>query len=100
MDKGEDIAVVAAQQLPQVRTTCGVALVALGLANRACRLEGLGNLVVQFDAVSHHDKRPVARYPAQDLLRKEHHREALAAALRLPEHPSAPMPPLAGFKHR
>ncbi len=100
VDEGEDIAVVAAQQFTQVGATCGVALVALGLADCTGSLEGLGDLVVQFDAISDHHEGPVARHPAQYLLRKEHHREALAAALGLPEHARAAMAPLAGFEHR
>src|SRR3990172_1472096 len=62
-----------------------VALVPFGLAHRAGGLEGLGDLVVQFDAVGDDYKRPVARHLAQHLLREEHHRETLAAALRLPK---------------
>ena len=37
VDQREDVAVIAAQQLPQVRAARGVALVALGLAHRAAR---------------------------------------------------------------
>ena len=72
----------------------------LGLAHRAARLERLGDLVVQFHAVGGDYKRPVARHLAQHLLREEHHREALAAALRLPEHAAAPVAQLARLQHR
>ena len=86
---------ISAQQLAQVRAARGVALVALGFAHRAGGLERLGNLVVQFHAVGHDHERPVAGHLAQHLLREEHHREALAAALRLPEHAAAPVAQLA-----
>jgi hypothetical protein len=66
-----------------------VALLAFALTHRARRLEGLGDLVVQFHAVGHDHERPVAVLPAQDLLREEDHRKALAAPLRLPEHTAA-----------
>ena len=77
-----------------------MALVALGLAHRAAGLEGLGDLVVQLHAVGDDHEGPVAGHLAQHLLREEHHREALAAALRLPEHAAAPVAQLAGFQHR
>jgi hypothetical protein len=75
-------------------------MVALGLAHRAGGLEGLGDLLVQFHAVGDDHEGPVAGQLAQHLLREEHHREALAAALRLPEHAAAPVAQLARFEHR
>jgi len=63
-------------------------------------LEGLGDLVVQLHAVGHHYEGPVALHPAQHLLGEEHHREALAAALGLPEHAGAAVSPLACLQHR
>ena len=96
----EHIAVIAAQQLTQVRTAVGVAFVALGLTHRAGGLEGLGDLIVQFHAVGDDDKGPVAGQLAQHLLREEHHRETLAAALRLPEHAAAPVTQRARVEHR
>jgi hypothetical protein len=52
-------------------------------------LEGLADLVVQFLAVGHDHEGATAQHPAQHLLREEHHRQALARALRVPEHPQA-----------
>ena len=100
VDQREDVAVVAAQQLAQVRAARGVALVALGLAHRAGGLEGLGDLVVQLHAVGDDHEGPVARHLAQHLLREEDHREALAAALRVPEDAAAPVARLARLEHR
>ena len=42
---------IPTQQLAQMRAALGVALIALGFAYRACGLERLGNLVVQFNPV-------------------------------------------------
>ncbi len=100
MDKRENVAVIAAQQFSQMRAAGRMALVTLGLAHRARGLEGLGDLVVQFNAVGHDHEGPVAGKFAQHLLGEEHHRETLAAALRLPEHAAAPVTELAGLQHR
>jgi hypothetical protein len=100
MDERENVAVIPAQQLPQMRAARGVALVALGFTDRAGGLERLGNRVVQLHAVGHDHERPVAHHLARHLLREEHHRETLAAALRLPEHIAATMPQLARFENR
>src|SRR6476646_10566766 len=62
------------------------------LAHRPHGLEGLRDLVIQLDPVGHYDERPVPRYPAQDLLGVEHHRQALAGSLGLPEDAASPMP--------
>ena len=80
--------------------TAGVAGIALGRAYRACGLESFGNLLIKLHTVGHHHKSPVTRQLAQHLLRKKHHGKTLAAALRLPKHPAAPMPHLAGLQHR
>ena len=96
----EHVAVVAAQQFAQVGAAGGMAFVALGLAHRAGGLERLGDLLVQFHPVGDHHEGPVAGQLAQHLLREEHHRKALAAALRLPEHAAAPVAKLAGLQHR
>ena len=77
-----------------------MALIAFGFAHCAGRLEGLGDLVVQLHPVGHDHERPVPRHLAQHLLREEHHRKALATALRLPEHAAAPAAGLAGREHR
>ena len=95
--EGEHVALVARQQFAQMRSTGGVTV--CGLAHGADGLEGLGNLLVQLHAVGHDDEGPVARQSAQHLLREEHHGEALAAALRLPEHAAAPVPALPGLQH-
>jgi hypothetical protein len=46
VDERENVAMILAQQFPQMRAAIGVALVALGFAHRAGGLERLGNLVV------------------------------------------------------
>src|SRR2546425_10841280 len=97
MDEREDVAMVAAQQFPQVRAAGSMAHVRI--AHRAARGERLGDLVVQFHAVRDDHERPVAFHLAQNLLREEHHRQALAAPLRLPEHAAATMPRLARLEH-
>jgi len=51
-----------------------------------CR-EGLVDLIVQFGAVSDDHKSPLAGQGAENLLGEEHHGEALAAPLRVPEDP-------------
>jgi hypothetical protein len=63
--------------------------VAFGFADGPTAFENLGDLVVEFDAVRHDHERPIARNPPQNLLREKHHREALAAALGLPEDAAA-----------
>ena len=60
----------------------------------------LGDLLVQFHTVGDDHERPIAGNLAQHLLRKEHHRKALAGTLRLPEHTAATMAFLACFEHR
>src|SRR5439155_17399523 len=100
MDEREDVAMIPAQQLAQMRAARGVALVALGLAYRAGGLERLRDLVVQLHAVGHDHERPITRHLAQHLLREEYHRQTLAAALRLPEHTAAAMAGLARCQHR
>src|SRR5205809_6829291 len=62
------------------------------IAHRAAGGKGLGDLIVQIDTVRHDYEGPVARYFAQDLLRKENHCKALARSLRLPENSTAPVP--------
>ena len=51
VDEREDVAMIPAQQFPQMRAARGVALVAFGFAHRAGGLERLGNLIVQFHPV-------------------------------------------------
>ena len=99
MDEGEDIPVIAAQQLPQVRAAGGVALVPLARGDGAASLEGLGDLVVQLRPVGHHDEGPVTRDLAQDLLGEEDHGQGLAAPLRLPEDAAAPVALFARREH-
>ena len=74
-----------------------VAFVTLGLAHGAGGLERLGDLLVQLHTVGNNHEGPVAGQLAQYLLREEHHRKALTAALRLPEHAAAPVTQLAGL---
>src|SRR5574337_931148 len=70
-----------------------MALVTFRLADRTAGFEGLGDLVVQLDAIGHDYECPVAGNLPKDLLREEHHGETLARALRLPEY-AAPSVPL------
>ena len=51
----------------------GVAIVTFGFAYRACGLECLRNLVVQFHAVGPDHERPVSWNLSQHLLSEEHH---------------------------
>src|SRR5208337_280722 len=83
-----------------MRAASSMTLVALCLAHGASSLESLRNLVVQFYAVGYDHEGPVARHPAQYLLAKEYHGEALAAALGLPEYTGPAVAALARFEHR
>ena len=56
------------------------------------RGEVLVDLPVQFLPVGDDHKGPVARHLAQHLLGEEHHRDALAAALGVPEHAQLALP--------
>ena len=98
VNQREDVAMVLAEQLPQLRAALRMAQLALCLADRAAGLECLGDLVVQLHAVGDHHERPVAWHLAQNLLREEHHRETLAGALRLPEHAAATVALLRGLR--
>ena len=91
VNQREDVAMIAAQKLTQLRARLRVAD-RLRVAHRAAGGERLGNLFVQLHAVGHDHERPVARHLAQNLLREEDHREALARSLRLPEDAAAPVP--------
>ena len=69
-------------------------LAAVGLAvlgDDAGVAEVLVDLVVQLVPVGDDDEGPVAGDLPQDLLREEDHREALAAALRVPEDAEPPL---------
>ena len=83
VDQGENIAVILGEQAAEV-----LAAFRLGTAfgHYSRRGEVLVNLPVQFLPVGDHHKGPVARYLAQHLLGEENHRDALAAALGMPEH--------------
>jgi hypothetical protein len=74
--------------------------VPLDLAHGAGALEGLGDLLVQFDAVGDDHESPVTGQLPQHFLREKHPREALAAALRLPEDAAASVAELARCEHR
>ena len=100
MDKGEDVTVIPAQQLPQVRTARGMALIALGFTHGPGGLECLGDLVIQFNPVGHDHESPVARHLAQHLLGEEHHRKTFPAALRLPKYAAATVALLTRLQHR
>ena len=74
---GEGYHMVNAQLLPLVRTTFHGGRLAPAHGGEALRV-----------------------HLAQHLLREEHHRETLAAALRLPEHAAATVPQRACSEHR
>ena len=82
------------KQLPQVRA-------ALGLHRRLAQeilaaREGAEELVVEVVAVGEHDDgRVLHRWLADDASGVEGHRQALARALRVPDHPDAPVTRLA-----
>jgi hypothetical protein len=86
LDQREDVALIAAQQLLQVLAAGGAHVLARGGAGG---LEGLADLVVQLLAVGHDHEGATAQHLAQHLLREEHHRQALARTLRVPENAQA-----------
>lgn len=98
LDQREDITVVAAKKFGELGTAGGMALIAFGLGNHACGLEGCGDLAVQVRAIGHDHKGPIAGIFALNLLAVEAHGVALAAALGLPEHPRLAMASPAGFE--
>ena len=83
-----------------MRAAIRVALVAFRFADCSARLECLGDLFIQFNAVSDDNKRPVPDEFPEYLLRKKHHRKTFTAALRLPEYTTATVAELACFQHR
>ncbi len=88
LDQREDVAVVLAQKLPQMRAA-GRLRVLLG--HRTAGGKRLVDLIVQLVPVGHDHEGPVAGQRPQHLLREEQHREALARALGVPEHPEPPL---------
>ena len=91
VDQREDVPVIAAQQVTQLRSAPRVADPALVLAHRAHGFEGLRDLVIQLDPVGHDDERPVALNVPQDLLCQENHGQALARTLGVPKDAAAPV---------
>ena len=69
LDQGEDVALVAAQQLLQMLAALRLHRLAQ-FGELAAGGEGPGNLVVEFHAVGDDEKRPVARLLAQALRAK------------------------------
>src|ERR1700720_3149982 len=63
--------------------------VLLGFGNCAHARKVPINLVVKVFAICDNDERPITGHLAQNLLRKENHRIALAASLRVPENSQA-----------
>src|SRR5438128_2503362 len=63
----------------------------LRLTNSVGARKILVYLIVQVFAVSDHKESPITRKLAQNLLREEDHRIALAAALRVPEDAKLPL---------
>ncbi|OPZ71278.1 MAG: hypothetical protein BWY82_01775 [Verrucomicrobia bacterium ADurb.Bin474] len=100
MDQCKHVAVIAPQQILQVRTAGSVAVVSLLLTHGTHRLEGLGDLLIQLRPVSDDHKCPVTGELPQDLLGEKHHGETLAAALGLPKHTAPAMAKLSGLQHR
>mmetsp|Transcript_59150 Transcript_59150/g.139316 ORF Transcript_59150/g.139316 Transcript_59150/m.139316 type:complete len:660 (-) Transcript_59150:2296-4275(-) len=84
LDQREHHALVLAQHLAQLRAALGPNIV-LG-RHHAGMQEVAVDLPVQIVPVGHHHEREVAGELAEDLARVEHHREALARALGVPEH--------------
>ena len=84
VDQGEDIAVVLGQEPPQVPAALGLGA---AFGDHARGRKVLVDLAVQLPAVRDHHEGPVARHLSEHLLRKEDHRNTLAAALGVPEHP-------------
>ncbi len=84
MDQREDVALLARQQLAQMDAALRLTILD-ELRERPDRGEGPGDLLVQLLPVGDDDEGPVAAEPPQHLLGEHHHREALAAALRVPE---------------
>jgi len=84
VDQCEDVAVILAEQLPQVLAAFRLGVV---FHHHPGRGEVLVDLAVQFLPVRDDHEGPVARQLAQHFLGEEHHRHALAAALGVPEHP-------------
>src|SRR5689334_18336204 len=97
VDQSKDISMIPAQELTQMRAAHRVALVTFGFGYGSDSLERLRDLLVEFDTIGNDDERPVARSLAEDFLREEDHREALAATLSLPKYAAAAMTKLAGL---
>ena len=82
VDQGENISVVLAQQSAQVGAALGLGVF---LGDDSGAGEGAIDLVVEIEPIGDHHEGPIAGNFAQGFLGEEHHREAFAAALGMPE---------------
>ena len=96
LDQRENVAVVFGQQLLQMRAAGRLGLL---LGHSTAGRERLVDLIVQLVPIGDDHEGPVAGQGPQHLLSEEQHREALARALRMPEHPE-PALVLANPLHR
>ena len=87
LDERKNEATIFGQQLAKLATTFRLAI--LGHDTGASKV--LIDLFVEVIPVSNDDERPVSRYFAKNLLRKERHGKALAASLRVPEDHEFPL---------
>ena len=86
LDEREHEARVAFQALREVGPAFRDVGRSVGGGHAAAAREGGGYLLIQLFAVGHHQEGRRPRELALNLTRKEHHRVALARALRMPEH--------------
>ena len=84
LDEREDQPLVLPEKLPHLLAV--LRLRGFGLGDCAGVEEVPVNLPVQIVAVGHHHEGEIARLFAEDFAGIEDHREALARALRVPEH--------------
>ena len=84
MDQAEDVAFLTGQQLTKMNAALGLALVDV-LCERSDRSECVGKLLIKLLSIRDKHERPVTAEPTQHLLGEHGHRQALAAALRMPE---------------
>ena len=82
MNQRKDELVILDQKLLEMVAARGLSL---GLRHQARAGKGLVYLPIEFPTVGHNQEGPIPRHPAHDLLAKEHHRQALAAPLGMPE---------------
>ena len=87
LDERKNEAMIFGQQLSKLATIFRLAI----FRNDAGASKVLIDLFIEIVPVSNDDERPVSRYFAKNLLRKERHGKALAASLRVPEDTEFPL---------